>query len=178
MERDPGGAEQLIEARRAWVDTRRRAQSDEQHKPFTRRAIVPRRRVLAEHGDAWTDRPPSSRVLHRLGEITAYAATGLAVAVGLVVWFGVGLATGFPGWWEVALTTTGTSITLVMVFAIQHTQSRQEVAIQRKLDELLRAMPNADNRLISAEDATDDELHALAQLNLRDRVTEGSHGPP
>ena len=177
MERDPAGAEQLIEARRAWVDRRRRGVSDEERKPFARGTVVSRRRVLAEHGDAWTDRPPSSRALHRLGEFTAYAASGVAVAVALVSWFAVGLATGFPGWWEVALTTTGTSVTLVMVFAIHHTQSRQEVAIQRKLDELLRALPQADNRLIAAEDAPDDELHALAQLNLRDRVTEGSDGP-
>lgn len=112
-------------------------------------------------------------MLHRLGEITSYAAAGVAVAIALGAWLVVGLVTDFPSWWEVALTATGTSVTLVMVFAIQHTQSRQEIAIQRKLDELLRAVPHADNRLIAAEDATDDELHALAQLNLRDRVTGG-----
>jgi low affinity Fe/Cu permease len=91
-----------------------------------------------------------------------------------VVWGGVGLATGFPHWWEVGLYATSTSITLVMVFAIQHTQARQEMAIQRKLDELLRAVPAADNGLIAAEDAPDDELDALAALNRADRER---HGP-
>ena len=40
---------------------------------------------------------------------------------------------------------------------------------QRKLDEILRAVPAADDRLISAEMAPDGELKALAALNLADR---------
>jgi low affinity Fe/Cu permease len=87
----------------------------------------------------------------------------------VTAWVVVGVATGFPRWWETVLYATGTSVTLVMVFAIQHTQTRQETAIQRKLDELLRAVPDADNHLIAAEDAPDEELDALAQLNLADR---------
>lgn len=61
------------------------------------------------------------------------------------------------------------SVTLVMVFAIQHTQTRQQSATQRKLDELLRALPAADRRLIAVEEAPDAELEALAELNLADR---------
>jgi len=54
-----------------------------------------------------------------------------------------------------------------MVFAIQHTQARQESATQRKLDELLRALPAADNRLIAVEQGPDAELEALID---RDRA--------
>ncbi len=50
-----------------------------------------------------------------------------------------------------------------------NTQARQQSATQRKLDELLRALPAADNRLIATEGAPDDELKALAELNDRDR---------
>ncbi len=56
-----------------------------------------------------------------------------------------------------------------MVFAIQHTQSRQQMATQRKLDELLRSLPAADDQLIAAETADDHELHALRELNTGDR---------
>jgi len=62
-----------------------------------------------------------------------------------------------------------------MVFAIQHTQARQQSATQRKLDELLRAQPLADNRIIAVEEAPDAELEALADLNLADR--EQAEGP-
>jgi low affinity Fe/Cu permease len=156
---------EAVGARRAWIEDRRDAGPDR------RRWYGP---VLAEHAAGWTDRTPASRTLHRLGELTARPIAGVVVALAVVVWGGVGLATGFPHWWEVGLYATSTSITLVMVFAIQHTQARQEMAIQRKLDELLRAMPAADNGLIAAEDAPDDELDALAALNRADRER---HGP-
>jgi len=45
------------------------------------------------------------------------------------------------------------SITLVMVFAIQHTQGREQAATQRKLDELIRALPGADEALMMLEEA-------------------------
>ena len=41
--------------------------------------------------------------------------------------------------------------------------------VQRKLDELLRATAG-DNRLIAVEEAPDEELQALADLNLDDRA--------
>ncbi|MHB1910754.1 MAG: low affinity iron permease family protein, partial [Acidimicrobiales bacterium] len=45
------------------------------------------------------------------------------------------------------------SITLAMVFAIQHTQGREQAATQRKLDELIRALPGADETLMMLEEA-------------------------
>jgi low affinity Fe/Cu permease len=156
---------EAIGERRAWIEDRRDAGPDRRHRYGP---------VLTEHAAGWTDRTPASRTLHRLGELTARPIAGVVVALAVVVWGGVGLATGFPHWWEVGLYATSTSITLVMVFAIQHTQARQEMAIQRKLDELLRAVPAADNGLIAAEDAPDDELDALAALNRADRER---HGP-
>lgn len=45
--------------------------------------------------------------------------------------------------------------TLVMVFAIQHTQGREQAASQRKLDELLRALPGAQERFMMLEEAPD-----------------------
>jgi low affinity Fe/Cu permease len=52
-----------------------------------------------------------------------------------------------------------------MVFAIQHTQRREQLVIQRKLDELVRAQPGADDRVAAAESATDAELDRLIQTN-------------
>lgn len=47
-----------------------------------------------------------------------------------------------------------------MVFVIQHTQEREQAATQRKLDEILQALPGADNSLLMLEHASRDELHA------------------
>jgi low affinity Fe/Cu permease len=63
------------------------------------------------------------------------------------------------------------SVTFVMVFVIQHTHSRQTTAVQRKLDELIRADVAGDNSLIAVEEAPDEELQALADRSLTDRTS-------
>ena len=107
--------------------------------------------------------------MHRLGRWASSAVAGVAVACGVAAWFVVGVLAGFPHWWEAVLYSTTASVTVVMVFAIQHTQSREQLVIQRKLDELLRTQPGADDHLIAAEVASDEELDALARLNADDR---------
>jgi low affinity Fe/Cu permease len=89
----------------------------------------------------------------------------VTVACLLGAWFVVGVVTGFPSWWQVALYSTTSAVTVVMVFAIQHTQRREQLVIQRKLDELVRAQPQADDRMIAAEAATDAELDELMEVN-------------
>jgi low affinity Fe/Cu permease len=160
----PGPADDLIADRRRQV----RAGSDE---PEWRRGLIggSPAGTPAAHGDAWTERHWSSRTLHRLGELSAHAVAGLAAATAVLTWFVVGLVTGFADWWETVLYATTSSVTFIMVFAIQHTQTRQQSATQRKLDELLRALPQADDSLIAVEGAPDHELEARADLNLADR---------
>ena len=53
-----------------------------------------------------------------------------------------------------------------MVFVIQHTQSRQQLALQIKLDELLRALPQADDRFVHVEASTEEELEALEHRHV------------
>ena len=103
----------------------------------------------------------SSTALHRVGETVANAFAGLTAAVLASVWLIVGLVTGFPTWWQASLYSSTAIVTFVMVFVIQHTQSKQIVALQRKLDELIRSSHRADNALISVEDAPEIELQQL-----------------
>ena len=119
--------------------------------------------------ERWRQRTASSRLLHRIDATSSHAGSGAVAALFMLVWLVVGLSSGFPAWWETVLYSITSAITLVMVFVIQHTQTRQQSATQRKLDELLRAMPTADDRLIAVEEAPDQELEALAELNLVDR---------
>jgi len=76
---------------------------------------------------------------------------------------------GFPEWWKTGLYSLTGAVTFIMVFVIQHTQARQISSIQRKLDELLRSSSGADNRLIAVEEAAEEELLALADVNVEDR---------
>ena len=72
------------------------------------------------------------------------------------------------------------ALTLAMVFVIQHTQARQQAATQRKLDEILQAMPGADNSLLTLEHASDDELRAAGDLHrwIRQAAPGEQRGSP
>jgi len=63
--------------------------------------------------------------------------------------------------WLTSFEALAAAVTLVMVFALQHTQMRQQAAVQRKLDEILRVLPGADQRLLHLETAPRAELDAL-----------------
>jgi low affinity Fe/Cu permease len=84
-------------------------------------------------------------------------------------WLTVSIAAGFPARWETVFETVTSALTLAMVFVIQHTQARYQRATQRKLDEILLAMPGADNSLLTLEHASDDELHAAGHQHLSAR---------
>jgi low affinity Fe/Cu permease len=75
-------------------------------------------------------------------------------------WLLLSVATGFPGLGERVFQTLVAALTLAMVFVIQHTQAREQAATQRKLDEILQALPGADNSLLMLEHASEDELRA------------------
>ncbi len=112
----------------------------------------------------------SSRQLHRLGDIASHAWAGALVALIVLAWTAYGAASGFPSYWPTVLESATSIVTVFMVFAIQHLQARDQMVTQRKLDELLRSMPRADNTLIAVEHASDDELEALTELNRQDRA--------
>jgi low affinity Fe/Cu permease len=161
------GDEPEREQRRQWVESRRDDLVGEVQAHRWRRGLF---RGSIPHNTDWRNRHWTSRGLHRVGEVVANAATGIVAAALVVVWVAVGVVTEFPHWWETVLYSATASVTFVMVFVIQHTQSRQTTALQRKLDELIRATADTDQTLIAVEEAPDEELRALADLNLGDRT--------
>ncbi len=66
----------------------------------------------------------------------------LAVLV-IVVWAITGPIFNFSDTWQLVINTGTTIVTFLMVFLIQNTQNRDGVAIQLKLDELIRAVEGA-----------------------------------
>jgi low affinity Fe/Cu permease len=69
----------------------------------------------------------------------------------------------FSETWQLVINTGTTIVTFFMVFLIQNTQNRDALAMQLRLDELIRATETADNAIIRAEDETDEELAELKQ---------------
>jgi low affinity Fe/Cu permease len=85
---------------------------------------------------------------------------GLAVAV-ILLWAVTGPLFRFSDTWQLVINTATTVITFLMVFLIQNTQNRDAIAMQLKLDELIRAMRGAQNSVLSLEDMTEEELEQL-----------------
>jgi low affinity Fe/Cu permease len=81
------------------------------------------------------------------------------------LWVVLSIVLGFPSTAERVFQTLVAAVTLAMVFIIQHTQARQEAATQRKLDEILQALPGADNALLMLEHASADELRATGEAH-------------
>jgi len=84
------------------------------------------------------------------------------VCVALVlVWAISGPLFKFSETWQLVINTGTTIITFLMVFLIQNTQNRDGIALQTKLDELIRATTDAENEFIGIEKLTDKELEAM-----------------
>ena len=87
------------------------------------------------------------------------AAFMLCVAI-VVVWGVTGPLFKYSDTWQLVINTGTTIITFLMVFLIQNTQNRDGLAIQTKLDELIRAS-DAEDEFMGIEKLTDKQLDAL-----------------
>ena len=64
----------------------------------------------------------------------------------------------------VGLDVTNVAISIISLFLlalIQHTQNRDGIAIQTKLDELIKGVPEADNALIALDKRTEKEIEGI-----------------
>jgi low affinity Fe/Cu permease len=101
----------------------------------------------------------------RLAKATARGAGqpatfGVALLV-ILTWAVTGPLFHFSDTWQLIINTGTTIVTFLMVFLIQNTQNRDSVAMQIKLDELLRAAKGAQTAMADLEDLTEEELRAF-----------------
>ena len=104
----------------------------------------------------------------RFSRFSTWAATivgsywAFIAALGLVVFWALsGPLFGFSDTWQLAINTGTTIVTFLMVFLLQYDQNRNAKAIQVKLDELIRSGEGARNKLVDAEDLSDEQLEDL-----------------
>jgi len=119
--------------------------------------------VGEESAENTEQRHLGSRVLHAVDRWAAKPTLALGVVTADAVWLVCSVIFAFPARLESIFQTLAAGTTLAMVFVIQHTQAREQAVTQRKLDEILRASPEADNSMITLEEAPDTELKAAAE---------------
>jgi low affinity Fe/Cu permease len=101
----------------------------------------------------------------RIAKAAARAAgrpmTFMVAVTIILIWAATGPLFHFSDTWQLIINTSTTIITFLMVFLIQNTQNRDTEALQIKLDEVIRAIGNAQNALLDLEELDDEELDTI-----------------
>lgn len=95
----------------------------------------------------------------------------VALAI-LVIWGVSGPISGFSDTWQLVINTGTTIITFLMVFIIQNTQNRDNMAINLKINALLKKAGVTEQDLLDAEDEPDTQLEQDKQRQLRSKPQE------
>jgi low affinity Fe/Cu permease len=105
----------------------------------------------------------SQRVSQWAGSSPAF---GLALAF-VLAWAITGPLFHFSQGWQMIINTGTTIATFLMVFLIPRAQNKESRAVQLKLNEIVAAISGASNRLVGAEQLSENELHALHERYLK-----------
>ena len=84
-----------------------------------------------------------------------------AALLSIVIWAAFGPYFDYSQVWQLVVNMGTTICTFLMVFVIQNSQNRDGLAIQIKLDEIIRAVHGAKNSMIDLEDLSQAELDDL-----------------
>ncbi|HEU5121676.1 MAG TPA: low affinity iron permease family protein [Candidatus Saccharimonadales bacterium] len=92
----------------------------------------------------------------------------------LAIWAISGPFLGFSDTWQLVINTGTTIITFLMVFIIQNTQNRDNLAINIKLDATMKKLGITERDLIEAEDESDKKLESKKK-KIQKRVEDLSN---
>lgn len=96
--------------------------------------------------------------------------------IALVLWAVSGPLLKFSDTWQLVINTSTTIITFLMVFIIQNTQNRDNLALNIKLDVMMRKMDITEKDLIEAEDQSDTSLEKrVKRVKRRAEDSASSH---
>ncbi len=117
------------------------------------------------------------KLARKAARFTGTPACFIGAVLIVVVWAATGPIFKFNETWQLIINTGTTIVTFLMVFLIQRTQSSDTLAIQIKLDELIRAVGPASNRMLALEELDEQALEKLRkqfdQLARKARQEEG-----
>ena len=102
------------------------------------------------------------RLIARKASSILGSAWAFMVAVTIIViWGASGHIFHYSDTWQLIINTGTTIVTFLMVFLIQNTQNRDSKTTQLKLDELIRSVDTARNKLIDLDALSDEDLERI-----------------
>ena len=101
-----------------------------------------------------------NRFTSKASTILGHAWVFVVALLLLVMWAVSGPIFGFSDTWQLIINTSTTIITFLMVFIIQNTQNRDNIAMNIKQDAIMRKLGITDQDLIEAEEKSDTKLES------------------
>jgi low affinity Fe/Cu permease len=114
----------------------------------------------------------ASKIAQLAGSPYAFAAASLFI----LAWAAFGPVMGFSENWQLVVNTATTICTFLMVFIIQNSQNRDGLALQIKLDELIRAISGAKDDMIDLESLSASELKQFRDTFAKLGSVARNHG--
>jgi len=102
-----------------------------------------------------------STIAKWISDKAAQSYVGFAAFLIVLVWAITGLPLHFSVKWHLFIGTVSGVISILMLFIIQNSQNRHTIAIQLKLDEIIRATKGAHNEMMDIEKLTDQDLEKI-----------------
>jgi low affinity Fe/Cu permease len=123
-----------------------------------------------------------AQVASGVGAATGHPLAFILSVVACVLWALSGPLFGFSDTWQLVINTGTTVLTFLLVFVIQNTQNRDSAALHLKLDEILRALPQARTELAIGhlEKASEEVLAEQRAVleRLAEQVDDADRRPP
>jgi low affinity Fe/Cu permease len=99
-----------------------------------------------------------STIAKWISEKTALSFVAFSAFLVVLAWAIAGVPLHFSVTWHLMISTLAAVISIIMLFIIQNSQNRHTIAIQLKLDEIIRATHGAHNEMMDIEKLTDEDL--------------------
>jgi low affinity Fe/Cu permease len=114
-----------------------------------------------------------SKFANATARLSGKPITFVLATLTVILWAATGPYFHYSDTWQLVINTGTTIITFLMVFLIQNTQNRDTMALQLKLDELIRATEGARNELVGVEEAPEEEIEKRKEDVVAEAKTEG-----
>lgn len=101
------------------------------------------------------------RMAESITRFSGSTAAFMVAASVVLMWGATGPLFHYSETWQLVINTGTTTITFLMVFLIQRAQNKDSVVLHLKLNELITVTQSASNRLINAQDFSEEEIKVL-----------------
>lgn len=92
----------------------------------------------------------------------------------VILWAVTGPVFKFSDTWQLVMNTTSSIITFLMVFVIQHTENKDIIALQVKLDALIEKS-NVSDKMINVEELSDEQLEEIKNFYNEKKEKESTN---